>query len=151
MSQYPAAPFPALPVPDMNPIIGWSLAVLALAAGYAGWGWRGLGLGATVVVFWLLLQWSRALRVLRLAAGRPKGHVDSAVMLQSRLARGMTLMQVLPLTLSLGEVLPTSDGSECFRWTDEGGASVTLTLRGGRLSDWQFSRPEADPPAPPAA
>ncbi|EHR69096.1 hypothetical protein BurJ1DRAFT_0198 [Burkholderiales bacterium JOSHI_001] len=124
----------------MNSIIGWALAALALAAGYVGWGWRGVGLGITVVVFWLLLQWSRALRVLRLAAGRPKGHVDSAVMLQAKLVRGMTLLQVLPQTLSLGEVLPTTDGSEVFRWSDESGASVTLTLRDGRVTDWQLNR-----------
>ena len=125
----------------MKPIYGWALAVLALAVGYASWGWRGVGLGLTVVVFWLLLQWSRAMRVLRLAASRPKGHVDSAVMLQAKLARGLTLMQVLPLTRSLGEVLPSTDGAEVFRWTDESGAAVTATLRDGRLAEWQLSRP----------
>ena len=125
----------------MKPIYGWALAVLALAVGYASWGWRGVGLGLTVVVFWLLLQWSRAMRVLRLAASRPKGQVDSAVLLQAQLARGLTLMQVLPLTRSLGEVLPSTDGAEVFRWTDESGAAVTATLRDGRLAEWQLSRP----------
>lgn len=125
----------------MNPYIGWTLAVLALAAGWVGWGWRGVGLGVTVVVFWLLLQWSRAMRVLRQAAGRPKGHVDSAVMLQARLKPGMRLLDILPLTLSLGDAQPADPGEERFAWRDEGGAAVVVRLRGGRVLDWQFSRP----------
>ncbi|HRF84756.1 MAG TPA: hypothetical protein PLO34_10080, partial [Pseudoxanthomonas sp.] len=76
----------------MNPIVGWGLAVVAIAAGYVGWGWRGVILGVTVIVFWLLLQFSRSLRVLKRAAGNPVGHVDSAVMLHSRLQAGMTLL-----------------------------------------------------------
>jgi hypothetical protein len=125
----------------MNPYIGWTLAVLAVAAGWVGWGWRGVALAATVVVFWMLLQWSRVMRVLREAAGRPKGHVDSAVTLQSRLQPGMRLLDILPLTRSLGDAQPADDGEERFAWRDEGGASVVVRLRGGRVLDWQFSRP----------
>ena len=69
----------------MNPTIGWGLAALAIAAGYVGWGWRGVVLGVTVIVFWLLLQFSRSLRVLRNAADAPVGHVASAVMLHGKL------------------------------------------------------------------
>ena len=100
----------------MSPIVGWSLAVLGIAAGYVGWGWPGVVLGVTVLVFWLLLQFSRSLRVLKLAAGNPVGHVDSAVMLHSKLKTGMTLSQVLPLTRSLGTRL--SDTPERWGWVD---------------------------------
>ena len=61
----------------------------ALAAGYVGYGWPGVVLALTVVVFWLLLQFSRALRTLRNAASGPVGQVASAVMLHSRLKAGM--------------------------------------------------------------
>jgi hypothetical protein len=61
----------------MNPVVGWGLAVLAVAAGWLGWGWRGVVLAVTVVVFWLLLQFSRTLRVLRAAGQRPVGTIDT--------------------------------------------------------------------------
>ncbi|HMO45057.1 MAG TPA: hypothetical protein PKB14_03390 [Rubrivivax sp.] len=129
----------------MNPIVGWSLAVLAIAAGYAGWGWRGVVLGVTVVVFWLLLQFSRSLRVLKNAAGAPVGHVDSAVMLHGKLQRGMTLLQVLALTRSLGQRL--AENPERWGWADAGGVRVELEFDGGKLRSWALIRCEAAPQA----
>ena len=40
---------------------GWALAVVGMALGYALWGWQGVVLALSVMVFWLLLQFSRAL------------------------------------------------------------------------------------------
>ena len=131
----------------MNPIVGWSLAVLAIAAGYVGWGWQGVVLAVTVIVFWLLLQFSRSLRVLRNAAGVPVGHVDSAVMLHSKLQRGMTLMQVLVLTRSLGNKL--GESPERWGWADPGGARVSLEFDDGKLRAWELTRNEAAPEGPP--
>jgi uncharacterized protein (DUF58 family) len=131
----------------INPIVGWSLAVLGIAAGYIGWGWPGVVLGITVLVFWLLLQFSRSLRVLKLAAGNPVGHVDSAVMLHSKLKTGMTLSQVLPLTRSLGTRL--SDAPERWGWADPGGARVSLEFDGGKLQSWTLTRDEAGSEGPP--
>jgi hypothetical protein len=127
--------------PALNPVIGWGLAVLGIAAGYVGWGWRGVVLGVTVVVFWLLLQFSRSLRVLKNAAGQPVGHVDSAVMLHSRLKAGMTLMQVLVLTRSLGTRL--SETPERWGWADPGGARVQLHFEAGKLQSWDLLRDDA--------
>lgn len=125
----------------MNPRVGWALAAAAVALGGWQWGWQGVLLGATVVVFWLLLQFSRSLRVLRQAGAAPKGSVANAVMLHSRLQAGMTLMQILPLAGSLGEPLaPPPD--ERFAWTDASGDRVELLLRGGRLAEWQLRRAE---------
>lgn len=132
----------------MNPTIGWTLAVLAVAVGYAQWGWQGVVLAATVIVFWLLLQFSKALRVMRQASGAPIGHVDSAVMLHSRLRQGMRLLDIIPLTRSLGEKLGDAHPAvtvERFRWRDASGACVTLELREGRLTRWELSRPEDTP------
>jgi len=123
----------------VNPVLGWTLAALALAAGWAGWGWQGLVLAATVIAFWLVLQFNRALRVLRGASGRPVGHVESAVMLNAKLQRGWALWQVIALTRSLGE--RTGDGEDRWRWTDPSGASVELTLRRGRVAEWRLQRP----------
>ncbi|MFM7703598.1 MAG: hypothetical protein ACKO6D_01535, partial [Rubrivivax sp.] len=68
----------------MSPWVGWALAAGALATGWLSYGWAGLVLAVTCIVFWLLLQFSRAMRVMRMAASRPVGTVDSAVMLHSK-------------------------------------------------------------------
>ncbi len=131
----------------MNPAVGFSLAALGIAAGYVGWGWPGVLLGVTVLVFWLLLQFSRSLRVLKQAAGAPVGHVDSAVMLHSKLKTGMTLSQVLLLTRSLGTRL--GDAPERWGWADSGGARLSLEFDGGKLQSWTLTRDEAAPEGPP--
>jgi hypothetical protein len=124
--------------------VGWLLAVAAVAAGYVGYGWRGVILAVTVIVFWLLLQFSRALRVMQGAAKRPVGHVDSAVMLQSRLHVGMTLAQLLKLTGSFGQRRSTEP--ESYAWADGAGDEVVVELHGGKLSRWRLQRA-----APPSA
>ncbi len=132
----------------MNPAATWGLAAAALVAGWFAYGWQGLVLAATAIVFWLLLQFSRALRVLRKAGSGPLGRVASAVMLHSRLREGMTLAQVLALTGSLGERVdpPAAGAEESWRWRDAGDANVTVHLSGGRTRHWALQRPE-DPGA----
>jgi hypothetical protein len=137
--------------PPMNarfaPWMAWGLAVAAVAAGYVGYGWPGVVLAITVVVFWLLLQFSRALRVMKAAAGRPVGHVTSAVMLQSKLHKGMTLAQVMKLTGSFGQAravppadTPLGSAREIFGWLDEGGDEVEVELRAGKVTAWRLQR-----------
>jgi hypothetical protein len=125
----------------MNAWIGWALAVAALAAGYTRYGWRGVALALTVIVFWLLLQFTRALRVLREASGRPVGQVGNAVMLHARLTRGMRLPAVLKLTRSLGRKV--ADEPETFVWADAGGDEVRVELRAGRVAAWTLTRADA--------
>ena len=124
----------------MSAKLGWALAVLALAAGYLGYGWRGLLLALTVIAFWLLLQFSRALRVMRLAARAPVGHVPSAVMLHARLHAGMQMMNVVKLTRSLGRKL--RDEPDTFAWRDESGAEVEVEFADGRCRTWRLTRPD---------
>jgi len=95
-------------------------------------------------VFWLLLQFSRALRAVRNAAGAPVGSVRSAVMLNVRLKPGMTLPQVLALTGSLGQQAPAPDGEETWCWQDAGGVEARLAFRGNRLLRWELRRPPDD-------
>ncbi len=134
----------------MNPVLGWALAALALAAGYIGYGWRGVVLGLSVIVFWLLLQFSRSLRVLRQAGGRPVGSIESAVMLHTKLRPGLRLMDILPLTRSLGQKV--ADDPETYLWTDAGGDRVRVELRQGRCTAVALERAAApEPPQPPEA
>lgn len=128
----------ACPGPVMTPLLGWGLAMAAVASGYLAYGWPGVALAFTVIVFWLLLLLSRALRVMRRAGKSPIGHVDSALMLQSRLKTGMRLIDVLGLTHSLGERV--GEEPEVWRWHDSGGDAVALTFESGRLSRWQIVR-----------
>jgi hypothetical protein len=131
----------------VNAWLGWALAAAAVAAGGVRYGWRGVALALTVIVFWLLLQFTRALRVLRQAAGRPVGQVGNAVMLQARLARGMRLPAVLKITRSLGRKVEAEP--ETFVWADAGGDEVRVELRAGRVAAWTLRR--ADPGADPGA
>ena len=78
----------------MHPILGWALAGLLLALAWQGYGWRGVLVAVTAIVFWLLLQFNRALRVMKNAGQAPVGHVPSAVMLNAKLKPGMTMLQL---------------------------------------------------------
>lgn len=126
----------------MNVAIGWTLAVLSVAVGYARYGWKGVVLAVTVIVFWLLLQFSRSLRVLRGAAGRPVGVIDNAVMLHARLHAGMRLVEILRLTHSLGRKV--ADNPETFAWGDAEGCEVRAEFRAGRLAASRLVRPPGD-------
>ena len=127
------------------------MAVVAIVLGWFQWGWQGVLLAISVVVFWLLLQFSRAMRVMRQAAGAPIGHVDSAVMLNAKLRAGMRLMEIIPLTRSLGQAVEGEPGvPETFTWTDTSGACVRVQLVGGRLRQWSLERPAESPVESPA-
>ena len=123
----------------MNPWIGWALAAAALAAGWFGYGARGIALAVTVIAFWLLLQFNRLVRVMRSAAESPLGHVDNAVMLHAKLQTGLPMAKVVALTKSLGR-RADDDSRELYTWTDAGGASVSITFTDGRCASWVLAR-----------
>src|SRR4051794_17751781 len=114
----------------MSPIVGWTLALLAVLAGWRAYGAAGVALGGTLIVFWLVLQFNRGLRAMRMAGDAPVGYVDSAVMLNAKLRSGMQMIQVLKLTKSLGRRV--DPGADVFAWTDGGGVAVTVTFEKGR-------------------
>jgi len=128
----------------MNPTLNNGLlAGGAVIAGWWAWGWQGLLLSGSVIVFWLVMQFTRALRVLRHASQRPVGHVDSAVMLQSRLEHGMNMQELIALTGSLGTRLGELDD---WQWSDSGGNTVVVHLRRGKVVRWSLVRQDDDPP-----
>lgn len=125
----------------MNSKLGWFLVAVAFAAG--GWyhGWQGLVMAFTVTVFWLLLQFGRALRVMKKAAEAPVGHVANAVMFQARLRPGLGMLQVVGMTKSLGR--RQGDSADAWRWADDGGDQVELVFEAGRCTHWQLLRAAA--------
>jgi hypothetical protein len=123
----------------MNPILGWALALMALAAGWFGFGWTGVALAGTVVAFWLILQFNRAVRVMKNASETPVGHVVSVVMLNAKLKAGMPMIQVVGLTRSLGKRV--AGPGETYLWTDAGGLELRVTFDNGRCRSWQLNRP----------
>jgi hypothetical protein len=124
--------------------IGWFLMAAALAVGYYGWGWRGVVLGLTVIVFWLLLQFSRGLRALREAAGRPVGEVPNALMFNAKLHAGLRLTQILKMTRSLGTKL--AEEPETYQWQDAAGDKVRVELKNGAVTAWTLQRAAQPPP-----
>ena len=116
----------------MNPLLGWGLAALLLALGWQLYGWQGMLAAFSAIVFWLLLQFNRTVRVMKNAGAAPVGHVDSAVMLNARLRPGMTLLQVVALTKSLGRKVDVQ--GEVWAWEDPGASRVTLHFENGRLA-----------------
>jgi len=108
---------------------------------YRAYDWPGLILAAGGAVMWALLHMTRMLKVLQRAADRPVGTVASAVMLHSRLERGMTLLQVLSLTRALGQRLEGPDTvTEQYRWSDSANATVHCTFVRGKLDEWALLR-----------
>jgi hypothetical protein len=130
----------------MNPILGWSLALLALGAGWWRYGWPGLALAATAIVFWLLLQFSRALRVMKSAGRSPVGHVPSAAMLNTKLKPGMLMLDVVAIACSLGQRM--SEDPDTYLWTDDAGLELVVSFEQGRCRSWQLhhsARADAGP------
>ena len=124
----------------MDPRIGWLLATVFTLAAWHVYGLHGLAFAASVIVFWLLLTFNRAVRVMRNAAQAPLAHVASAGMFHAGLARGMTMLQIVAKTKSLGRKV--EDSNDDWRWSDDGGASVVLHFERGRLAAWRIERPE---------
>ena len=124
----------------MNIWIGSVLALAALLVG--GWlfSWQGVILALSGITFWLLMQFTRLMRVMKAATDAPIGHVESAVMLNAKLAIGMKMSDLIPLTRSLGKKL--TDKPETYGWLDAGGVRVEVVLEGGKVARWTLLRPE---------
>jgi hypothetical protein len=120
------------------------LAGAALIVAWWNYGWRGLLLGLTLLVFWLLLQFSRAARLLRAAGERPLGQVDSVAMVQARLEHGLQMAELIRITGSLGrKVGPLDD----WQWSDGYGNDLVVSLRRGVVVRWAIARAAGDEPA----
>ncbi len=126
----------------MNKYFGIVLTLAAFVAGTAFFGWKGAIVALSGVVFYLLLQFTQLMKVMRTANESPLGHVSSAVMLQSRLHAGMKLVDLIKLTRSLGEKV----APETYRWTDAGGDAVDVVMARSLVVSWTLLR-NGTPPA----
>lgn len=116
--------------------------VLLVVAAYRAYAWPGAAVAVSALVMWLLLHFTRMVQVLKRAANRPVGYVDSAVMLNAKLRPGVTLLHVVAMTRSLGELLTPKDTQpERFRWTDGSQSHVICLFVGGKLKSWELLRP----------
>ena len=124
------------------------LAASALLAGWWAFRWAGLALAITVMAFWSILQFNRASRQLRNVADRPKGMVDSVVTLQSKLAYGMNMAEVLAISSSLGQRM--NERGNDWLWRDSYGNQIVVTFRRGSVERWSATRTDAQSTAPAA-
>ena len=116
--------------------------MVLIALAYRSYGWPGVAGAVGTLVMWMLMHFTRMLQVMQRAAKRPKGYVDSAVMLNAKLRTGMTLLHVVAMTRALGEPLSELGVQpEVFRWTDGSASSVDCEFGGGRLKKWRLERP----------
>ena len=120
----------------MNPWIGVGLALAALVLGGVLLGWQGAIFATTGIVFWLLLQASRLMRVMKVAGAAPMGSVGNAVMLNSKLHAGMKLVDLIGIAGSLG----VKQAPETFVWRDAEGDAVEVVLKKGKLAEWRLIR-----------
>ncbi len=116
--------------------------LIAIALAWDRFGWQGVAIVATAIIMWVLMHFNRLMQVLKRAADRPVGHVDSAVMLNAKHQPGVTLLHVVAMTRALGELQCEKDQQpELLRWTDGTHSHVTAELRGGKLVKWELVRP----------
>jgi len=89
-----------------------------------------------------LLHFTRMMHVLKRAAARPIGYVDSAVMLNAKLKPKASLLHVVAMTRAIGELRsPKGDHPEIFRWTDGSNSYVDCTFVNGKLAGHRLTRP----------
>jgi hypothetical protein len=136
---------------NFQKILAPVLGVVLVVAAYRGYGWMGVGFVATGIVTWMLLHFTRMMRVLQRASDRPVGFVDSAVMLNAKLKPGVNLLHVMAMTKAVGEQLSEKNTDpEVYRWTDGGASQVTCTFAKGKLVKWELFRPQAPEDAAPS-
>ena len=118
--------------------------VVGTALAYRSYGWQGVAGAVSIVVFWVLLNFSRTMAVLKRTTHRPIGYVDSAVMLNAKLKPNATLLHVVAMTRALG-LLKSVKGEqpEVFEWKDGTESTVTCTFVAGKLAHHVLLRPQA--------
>ena len=133
----------------------------ALALGVAGLlllfatgallGWQAVMLLVCGFIFWLLMQFTRLMRVMGLAGKAPVGVASKVPALAGQIKVGMKLVDLLALTGSLGRKVP--DAPSTYVWQDAEGARLEVVLAKSRVASTRLLEPEslATPQAPDGA
>jgi hypothetical protein len=126
-----------------------AMGVVLVVAAWRGMGWPGVAAAVGGIVMWMLLHFTRMMKVLQRASSRPVGYCDSAVMLNAKLRPGLNLMHVIGMTRALGEQLsPKEQQPEIYRWADGTDSHVTCEFLRGKLVKWELFRPQATAETP---
>jgi hypothetical protein len=137
---------------NFKSILLWAGGVAVVALAFQKYGWPGVVAVSGAIVMWMLLHFTRMLTVLKRAANRPMGYVDSAVMLNAKLKKNVNLLHVMALTRSIGLLQTEKDAQpEIYRWTDNSQSHVTCSFVNGKLQSWELVRPPVANEAPAAA
>lgn len=125
-------------------------AVGLTAWSWQSWGWLGVAMVVTGGVMWVLLYFTRLMHIMKRAAGRPIGYVDSAVMLNAKLKTGVSLMHVVAMTRALGQLETEKDVQpEVFSWKDGSQSVVRCSFVNGKLVGWALDRTAVECSAQP--
>ncbi len=122
----------------MNRIAGGALVVAVTFLAWEMFGGRGVAVAVSALLFLSMLQLNRTVRVMKAAAQNPLARVSSAVMFQAGLRPGLTMLQIVASTRSLGRKIEGTQDD--WLWSDAGGDSVCLHFVRGRLATWQLER-----------
>jgi len=123
---------------------------LSLALIYAAWlsyGGQGVLLAAVMLSFWVLLHFTKIMRLLRAAAKQPLGYCRDCRALGSKLSAGMPLYKVVQHSHSLGYRQDSDDPTiDRFVWEDPQGWRIDVALQHGRLTEWTLHAPPESAP-----
>jgi hypothetical protein len=129
---------------NFKSIVLWIAGAALVAVSFQKYGWPGVAVVVGGLIMWGLLHFTRMMTVLKRAAGRPMGYVDSAVMLNAKLKKNVNLLHVMALTRSIGLLQTEKDAQpEIYRWTDNSQSHVTCSFVNGKLQSWELVRPPA--------
>ena len=130
---------------NFKSILFWIAGAMLVAVSYQKYSWMGVATVVGGLVMWGLLHFTRMMTVMKRAAGTPMGYVASAVMLNAKLKKGVSLLHVMALTRSMGLLQTEKDAQpEVYRWQDNGASHVTCTFLNGKLQSWVLHRPPAN-------
>ena len=136
---------------NLKPVLMALGVAVVVGLAWKTYGLQGLLFALGAVVMWWMINVNRTMSVMRKAANRPIGYVSSAVMLNARMKPKSTLLNVVAMTQSMGQLLsPQGEQPEVYRWTDASESSVTGTFMDGKLQSWELTRPVAQEAATPA-
>jgi hypothetical protein len=121
----------------------------AVIYGWWAFGWEGLTLAVCLAVGWAWLQFQREKRLIKAAATRPPGKIESVVIMQAHLAHGMHMPEVVALAGCLGKKYSAQDE---WQWIDASGNEIVITFRRSVVVRWAVACSEVpvDPHSEPA-